>query len=175
MTTSSTASQDEYYPRRAWPKYCVELFFAFIFYVPMAALTLLCGVPLLPFVALVRWQRSRYKPWRSPREVRVAIVGGGWSGLQLAARFQELGVAWQGFEANDNFGGTWHPKGRYDGLALHTAAWLAAFADYPFATSSSDAYKNDQRPSGAEMQQYLERFADEHDLRRGFFLSLIHI
>lgn len=137
----------------------------------MAALTLLCGVPLLPFVALVRWQRSRYKPWRSPREVRIAIIGGGWSGLQLAARLQELGVAWQGFEANDNFGGTWHPKGRYDGLALHTAAWLAAFADYPFATSSSDAFKNDQRPSGAEMQQYLERFADEHDLRRGFLFN----
>jgi hypothetical protein len=135
-----------------------------VFYGPIAAMTLLAGLPFLPYVAVVRWLRRRHRPHRQPSSVRVAIIGGGWSGLQLAARFQELGISWQGFEANDDFGGTWHPKNRYAGLALHTAAWLASFANFRYSSP-------DQRPSAAELQDYMQQFADSRDLRRGFVFN----
>ena len=147
---------------------CSGIFFAVVFYLPIAVVCLLVGLPLLPLLAWVRWRRRRHRPHRSPSSIRVAIIGGGWSGLQLAARFQELGVAWEGFEADDDFGGTWHPRRRYAGLSLHTAIWLASFAGFPY---SDDPEELSSRPSGAAVHAYLCRFAAHHGLRRGFHFN----
>ena len=71
--------------------------------------------PLLGIFGIARWCWVRCGRWcREPAEVRVAIVGGGWSGLQVAARLQDLGVKnVVGFDNRDTFGGTWHPSLRY--------------------------------------------------------------
>ena len=110
-------------------------------------------------------ERPRYDALPESRTVDVAIIGGGWSGLAIAARFQELGVPWRGFESASDFGGTWHPKRRYAGLALHTAAWLASFAGFPFSAEPSAC---NARPSGEAMHEYLCRYAEHHKLRAGF-------
>ena len=130
--TRSDDPRDPFYPTRGVLHWAPELFFALVFYFPAALLAIAVGLPLLPLVLLIRWQVKQDRPHRSPGSLSVAIVGGGWSGLQLAARFEELGVPWVGFEARDDFGGTWHPSQRYMGLALHTVAWLASFAGFPY-------------------------------------------
>ena len=157
-----------YFPRRKFCHACSELCFAIVFYLPIAILSLLAGAPFVPFISFVRWRARRRKPHRQPSSVNVAIIGGGWSGLQLAARLQELGVAWQGFEAASDFGGTWHPQHRYASLALHTCAWLASFAGFPY---SNDPQTRTTRPTGAEMHAYLCRFAEHYRLRRGFHFN----
>ena len=157
-----------YYPQRSFCHSCSELGFAIFFYLPIAILSLLAGAPFVPFVSCLRWRNRRRRPHRPPSSVSVAIIGGGWSGLQLAARLQELGVAWHGFEAASDFGGTWHPQNRYASLALHTCAWLASFAGFPY---SNDPQTRATRPTGAEMHAYLCRFAEHHRLRRGFHFN----
>ena len=52
-------------------------------------------VALLPFALLRRvwsWLARRPSYHTQPSELKVAVVGGGWSGLQCAARLRELGV-----------------------------------------------------------------------------------
>ena len=159
--TRSDDPRDPFYPTRGVLHWAPELFFALVFYFPAALLAIAVGLPLLPLVLLIRWRVKQDRPHRSPGSLSVAIVGGGWSGLQLAARFEELGVPWVGFEARDDFGGTWHPSQRYMGLALHTAAWLASFAGFPYTP-------RDERPSGESMCDYLRRFAAHHNLRDGY-------
>ena len=94
----------------------------------------------------------------------MAVIGGGWSGLQCVARLQQLGVVCHGFEQRDDFGGTWHPRASYPGLALHTAAWLASFASFsPFNRLS--------RPSATAVHSYCRRFAEVHGLPALYELS----
>ena len=58
--------------------------------------TVLAALALSPLVlagGLLRWWRFRNPRYhRHPSSVRIAVVGGGWSGLQIAARLRELGV-----------------------------------------------------------------------------------
>lgn len=154
-----------YYPSRSTFRACCDYIFALLFLLPIASACVLVGLPLIPFANCAWRMRRRRKPHTAPSSVRVAIIGGGWSGLQLAGRFQELGVSWCGFEASDDFGGSWHPSRQYSGLALHTAAWLASFAGFPF---SADAAQCERRQSGSAMHAYLLRFAERYGLRRGF-------
>ena len=52
--------------------------------------------------------RMRY--YASPANQHIAMIGGGWSGLQGMAHLHELGMHnVKGFEQYDWWGGTWHP------------------------------------------------------------------
>ena len=114
---------------------------------------------LLPLFRCMRTGQYRPSYRRDPGSCRVAIVGAGWSGLAIAARMRELGVAFQGFEAEDDVGGTWHPQRSYAGLQLHTPAYGASFAHFPYGGGADD-----KCPDGRAVHAYLRRFANAMDL-----------
>ena len=165
---------DEFYPRRPWHVWLPELSFAAI--VAVVAMPLVLGtfggaILVLIFLPFIRCLRTGFlwpKYYRDPSSRRVAIVGAGWSGLAIAARFREVGVAFQGFEAAEDVGGTWNPQRHYTGLRLHTPAYGASFALCPFPSEDETPSTPDERPNGAEMHAYIRRFAEEHELLRYF-------
>lgn len=93
------------------------------------------------------------------RAPRVAIVGGGMSGMGLADRLSEEGLDdFVIYEKADRFGGTWR-ENTYPGVAC----------DVPSAYYS---YSHAQNPDwshvfagGEEIQRYFETFAAERDLQ----------
>lgn len=62
--------------------------------------------------------------------LRFAIIGAGWSGLQIAAVLRECGHEVRLFERLDDVGGTWHPANSYSGLAIHTPSFRCQFHDF---------------------------------------------
>lgn len=60
----------------------------------------------------------------------VLVIGGGHSGLVIAAHLQRLGISVLVVERNDRLGDNW--RNRYDSLALHTLTDLSHLPDIPF-------------------------------------------
>ncbi|KAL1515681.1 hypothetical protein AB1Y20_002298 [Prymnesium parvum] len=169
---------DSFWPERPPSVWLPELSLALLlvgFSIPGLLLTFVlaficryCGL-----LALMRFLRTRRAPryWRDPASCRVAIVGAGWSGLAIAARLQELGVPFTGFEALDDVGGTWHPSRHYPGLALHTPAYGATFEGFPYPSGEERDATPDHRPSAAQVYAYVRRFAEALGLLRHFVFS----
>ena len=67
----------------------------------------------------------------------------------------------RGFEQNDRWGGTWHPRLRYHNLQIHGAMWITSFKDFPYST---DKDINDGKVSGEEVLRYIDRFGKEKNL-----------
>jgi dimethylaniline monooxygenase (N-oxide forming) len=64
-------------------------------------------------------------------EIRnVAIVGAGWTGLQVAKVLRDCGYKVSIFEELDDVGGTWHPQRAYHGLCIHTPAYRCQFHQF---------------------------------------------
>ena len=132
----------------------------------LSAIVLPCVLMLSPFLLLgaiiQRLYVARMKYHTEPNKQRIAVIGGGWSGLQCIAQLHELGVHdVKGFEKNDRWGGTWHPRLRYHNVQLHSAMWLTTFKDFPY---SSDKDINDGKVSGEEVLNYIDRFGQEKNL-----------
>lgn len=133
---------------------------------------LVVSLLLLPFILLFAIGRaiafSCVKYRRDPKEMRVAVIGGGWSGIQCCARLLELGVKPVCFERCDDLGGTWHPRHRYHGVQIHAPMWVTTFADksgpVPYST---DTDTNDGKVRGDEMLRFIDKFADQKGLREG--------
>jgi dimethylaniline monooxygenase (N-oxide forming) len=95
----------------------------------------------------------------------VAVVGGGGSGLLAAAALRRAGLPFEVLEGRDGIGGTWryhengHGSACYASLVANTSKFRMAFGGRRIAG----------RPwhyaSHSEMLAYLERFADEEELR----------
>ena len=90
--------------------------FALILVVAVAFLYVLPIILFLPcfcILSLVRTFRIRYRSryHTNPEDVRIAVIGSGWSGLQIIDRLTELGVTQiQGYERWEEIGGCWNPK-----------------------------------------------------------------
>eukprot|EP00928_Gymnodinium_smaydae_P059627 TRINITY_DN4301_c1_g1_i1.p1 TRINITY_DN4301_c1_g1~~TRINITY_DN4301_c1_g1_i1.p1 ORF type:complete len:562 (+),score=95.74 TRINITY_DN4301_c1_g1_i1:104-1789(+) len=105
-----------------------------------------------------------------PSKLRVAVIGGGWSGLQCMQRLKELGVKEvKGFERYDALGGTWHPNLRYHTIQIHGAMWITSFSKYPYNPSDRDV--NDGKVLGEEAQSYIQRFAKDKGLNGNYVLN----
>ena len=159
---------DPYYPSRTW--WSREILLAISIVLISSPLWLLSPILgslfstlFLPLFRALRTGHVRPDYYRDPSACRVAIIGAGWTGLAIAARLRDLGVAFQGFETADDVGGTWHPQRRYADLRLHTPAYGAAFAHFP-CTEVADG----ERPDGATLHGYMRRFAHAHGLRHYF-------
>ncbi len=130
-----------------------------LFYAVMAAMS-----PVILLWILVRrlWARGlRYR--RDPRELRIAIVGAGWSGLQCLQRFLKLGVTnVDVYERYDDLGGTWSPALRYHGLQIHGSMTVTSFDGFPY---SDDPDVQGGKVMAEEVERYIHRFADANDLR----------
>ena len=58
----------------------------------LLAVLVVVGLPFMILQGVLRWLSYCCVSWRrSPRDMRVAVIGAGWSGLQMLARFKELG------------------------------------------------------------------------------------
>ena len=135
-----------------------------------ALLHLMVSVSLVWIVSCVMRCSVRKRSFqRPPSSIRVAVIGGGWSGCAVVARLQELGVQHlDAFDQLDNIGGTWHRCRRYAGLKLHTSAHGASFANFPFAPTRAG---RDSRPTSEEFSAYMRRFAAWHGLEQRYSFS----
>lgn len=94
------------------------------------------------------------------RDLRIAIIGAGFSGLGMAHLLKQAGMQDVTiYEKASQAGGTWRDN-TYPGLSCDVPS---RFYQYTFATNPD--WKR-MFAKGPEIQQYLLRFLDEHDLRR---------
>lgn len=140
--------------------------FGLLYVVLMSTTVAALLVALLPLIVLLTLFRRAWSCWAcsryhtQPSELRIAVIGGGWSGLQIISRLQELGVRdITGFERNDALGGTWHPNLSYHSIQIHAPMWITSFDRYPYNAEDRDV--NDGKVLGAEMQNYIKRFATD--------------
>lgn len=123
---------------------------------------------LIPVVVLViAFQRltikSRYQYHRKPEDLRIAIIGGGWSGLQCLERFKKRGVTnVDVYERYDDIGGTWSKNLRYHGLQIHGTMTVTSFDGLPYSTNP-DIQAG--KVMGEEVERYIHRFAEANKLR----------
>lgn len=92
---------------------------------------------------------------------RIAIIGAGWSGLQIATVLRECGYDVRVFEQLDDVGGTWHPANAYAGLAIHTPAFRCQFHGF-------DGWRDKNRLSRLPAPDVFDNcraFADAKELR----------
>ena len=97
--------------------------------------------------------------------MRIAVVGAGVSGLVAANVLRSTGHDVIVFERCDDLGGVWHLSRRYPRVSTQDDRVTYAFSDSPMP----DDYP--EHPTGAQVQQYLQRYAAEHDLEGTIHLS----
>ena len=146
-------------------KFSPRKVFGYLIFAGVVIASLVIVIALLPLLiaaSLVRrvWAwRNCSKFRRSPESLKIAVIGGGWSGVQIVSRLRELGVQnITGFEKLDDLGGTWHQGLSYHGLQIHGAMWATSFDKYPYNSKDEDA--NDGKVLNAEIRNYIHRFAD---------------
>src|ERR671936_3059550 len=97
---------------------------------------------------------------RLPREVDVAIVGAGFSGLGLAIRLRQRGEEdFIVLERAEDVGGTWWFN-TYPGCACDIPSHL-----YSYSFAPNPAWTQTYSPQ-REIQTYLRRCAERFDVRR---------
>lgn len=103
------------------------------------------------------WQGRRMA---SSRDIRVAIIGGGVSGLAALIKLREMGIEDVAlFEKATDLGGTWHYN-RYPGLACDVPSHAYR---YSFAPNAEWSYVC---ASGAEIKAYLKAVARKYDVEQ---------
>lgn len=96
---------------------------------------------------------------------KVAVIGGGVSGLAAAKAFDEKGHRVCGFERSHDFGGVWELSRSYPDVQTQSPKDLYCFTDHPMP----DDYP--EWPKGPQVHAYLHSYADKHRLGRLFCLN----
>lgn len=89
---------------------------------------------------------------------KVAIIGGGVSGIVAAKVFNSQGHDVIGFERSNSFGGVWDSKRSYPGVQTQSSKDLYRFTDMPMPESYPEW------PEGDQVVKYLNGYARKHDL-----------
>lgn len=84
----------------------------------------------------------------------IAIIGAGIAGLCTAKTLMALGYDVQLFEKEPDLGGVWSSARRYPGLTTQNPRETYCFSDWPMPQSYPEW------PTGAQMQAYLQSYAD---------------
>jgi dimethylaniline monooxygenase (N-oxide forming) len=90
----------------------------------------------------------------------VAIIGAGVAGLQTARQLVEAGIDCTIFERADSVGGVWREN--YDDFGLQVPKGLYEFPGFPYPQDQDW----DLFPRGAQVQHYIESYAEAHGLMR---------
>ncbi len=96
---------------------------------------------------------------------KVAVIGGGVSGLAAAKAFDEKGHRVCGFERSHDFGGVWEPSRSYPDVQTQSPKDLYRFTDHPMPPDYPEW------PKGPQVHAYLRSYADKHRLARLFRLN----
>jgi cyclohexanone monooxygenase len=104
----------------------------------------------------------------APRQLDVAIVGGGLAGLYAIHRLRKLGLKVRAYEAGSGVGGTWfwnrYPGARCDVESLEYS--------YSFSDELQQQWKWPERyGTQPEILKYINHVADRFDLRRDVQLN----
>src|SRR5260221_1964662 len=104
----------------------------------------------------------------SPRQLDVAIVGGGLAGLYAIHRLRDLGLKVRAYEAGSGVGGTWfwnrYPGARCDVESLEYS--------YSFSNELQQEWRWPERyGTQPEILRYINHVADRFDLRRDVQLN----
>ena len=92
--------------------------------------------------------------------MKVAIVGAGFSGLVTAKVLRELGLAVVVYEKAADIGGVWNASRRYAGVRTQNDKGTYRFSDLEMPAHVPEW------PSGAQVQEYLQDYAERFDLGR---------
>jgi thioredoxin reductase len=85
---------------------------------------------------------------------KIAIVGGGLTGIGCLVELLQAGHDARLYERNDDIGGVWHPSNCYSGLSLHGASAAFEYYDFPLPD-----FVDKSRPiSSAQVYDYLRRY-----------------
>ncbi|KAF2972304.1 hypothetical protein GQX73_g1323 [Xylaria multiplex] len=100
-----------------------------------------------------------------PALLDVAIIGAGFYGLKAAQTYLKLDpdAKLAIFERYNTVGGTWSRDRIYPSLVAQVEY---GYFNYPDSPMSKDGAANDNLVSGNMIFNYLDRFANEHDLKR---------
>ena len=96
---------------------------------------------------------------------RVAVIGGGVSGLAAAKAFDEKGHRVVGFERSGDFGGVWDLSRSYPDVQTQSPKNLYCYTDHPMPADYPEW------PKGPQVHAYLQSDAAKHDLARLFRLN----
>ncbi|CAM9763136.1 unnamed protein product [Ectocarpus sp. 13 AM-2016] len=96
---------------------------------------------------------------------RVAVIGGGFSGIAATKVFAERGHDVHGFERSHDFGGVWEPSRSYPDCRSQSAKDLYCFTDHPYPE------KVPEWPTAPDVHAYIHSYADKHDVARLFRLG----
>lgn len=96
---------------------------------------------------------------------KVAIIGGGVSGLAAAKTFDERGHMVCGFERSHDFGGVWELSRSYPDVQTQSPKDLYCYTDHPMPEEYPEW------PKGPQVHAYLHSYADKHRLARLFRLN----
>jgi len=96
---------------------------------------------------------------------KVAVIGGGVSGLAATKAFKERGHTVHGIERSHDFGGVWELSRSYPGVQTQSPKDLYCFTDHPMP----DAYP--EWPKGPQVHAYLHSYADKHGLKECYRLN----
>lgn len=96
---------------------------------------------------------------------KVAVIGGGVSGLAAAKAFDTRGHRVVGFERSHDFGGVWEPKRSYPDVQTQSPKELYCYTDHPMPADYPEW------PKGPQVHAYLHSYAAKHKLHRLFRLN----
>ncbi|KDR72505.1 hypothetical protein GALMADRAFT_228792 [Galerina marginata CBS 339.88] len=97
------------------------------------------------------WSKQRRREMEFETSPSVLIVGGGQSGLMLAARLKYLGISTLVVEQDSRIGDSW--RKRYNSLCLHFPVWYDHMPYIPFPATWP------KYTPGAKMAEWLESYA----------------
>ena len=96
---------------------------------------------------------------------KVAVIGGGVSGIAAAKAFSERGHQVVGIERSHDFGGVWELSRSYPDVQTQSPKDLYCYTDHPMP----DDYP--EWPKGPQVHAYLNSYIDKHNLRDKFKLN----
>jgi len=91
---------------------------------------------------------------------RVAVVGAGVAGLQITNLLHQVGIRCVIFEKSTDVGGVWREN--YADFGLQVPRELYQFPGFPWPADK----EWDLFPSGAQVQEYIQRYAKQFDIYR---------
>ncbi len=105
------------------------------------------------------------KATMQPTKKKVAVIGGGVSGLVATKTFLERGHDVTSFERSHDIGGVWEPSRSYPDVQTQSPKDLYCYTDHPMP----DDYP--EWPKGFQVHDYLHDYAKKHDLMKHYLLN----